>query len=333
MGAVQKLATVVIIGLVALATVLTVYIAREPDRRGSELEEQDEVAVVRGTELYITYCLQCHGPGGLGSSAEEENQRLGPPLNTEHYTSDDPVQQQEAEELVYHRLINGAPSDPRAEKIMPSFAQDLNEEQMNELVTLVMSGSWNYVYNQSVMQTGEEVAEAECAENEGDGEYCGDIESAPPVYPTAPPPAEINPDGEAAEGEAPAGDEAEPDEEEDAEQGAAGGAGEADDGAVDGEQSEDAEGGAFQLEADDPYEWSEYELTLAPGDTIEVTNVGFSQHDFTVDDLGIAENLPNGEPVTITIPEDAEPGDYEFYCSVPGHYEAGMVGTLTIEAP
>jgi plastocyanin/mono/diheme cytochrome c family protein len=298
---------VVIIGLVALATVLTVYIAREPERRASEAEEQEDVSIVRGTELYITYCLQCHGPAGLGSSAEEENVRLGPPLNTEFYQSDDPVEQEAAEDLIYHRLFNGAPSDPRAEKIMPSFAQDLNEEQMSDLVTLVMSGNWNYVYNTSVSETGETVAQAECDENEGEGEYCGNIEAAPPVYPTAPPPEEAEEDADAGED---AGEDVEA-----------------------GDTDEAAGDGITQLEADDPYEWSESELTLAPGDTIEVTNVGFSQHNFAVDELGIEEDLPNGEPITITIPEDAEPGDYEFICSIPGHAEGGMVGTLTIEAP
>jgi uncharacterized cupredoxin-like copper-binding protein len=29
----------------------------------------------------------------------------------------------------------------------------------------------------------------------------------------------------------------------------------------------------------------------------------------------------------------AEPGQYEFYCTVPGHKDAGMVGTLTVKAP
>jgi plastocyanin/mono/diheme cytochrome c family protein len=300
---------VVIIGLVALATVLTVYIAREPDRRGTEAAEQEEVAIVRGTELYITFCLQCHGPAGLGSAADEENQRIGPPLDTEFYTSDDPAQQQAAEDLIYYRIIHGVPSDPRiADKLMPSFAQDLNEEQMRELVTLITSGNWNYVYNTAVTETGSTVAQAECDDGDGEGEYCGDLEEAPPVYPTAPPPEAVEEDADAGE------DASEGDDEVD--------------------DTDEAAGDAVtQLEADDPYEWSQYELSLAPGDTIEVTNVGFTQHDFTVDALGISQDLPNGEPVTITIPEDAEPGDYEFYCSVPGHREGGMIGTLTIEAP
>ncbi len=90
-------------------------------------------------------------------------------------------------------------------------------------------------------------------------------------------------------------------------------------------------GDVVELEAIDPFAWSIYELEVAPGQVIQVTNTGILQHNFTVDELGIAEDLPNGQPVEITIPDTAPIGDtYEFYCSVPGHREGGMEGTLTI---
>ncbi|HEV2129256.1 MAG TPA: c-type cytochrome [Thermomicrobiales bacterium] len=327
MGAVQKLATVVIIGLVALATVLTVYIAREPDRRDEELTEQEQVAITRGTQLYITFCLQCHGPAGLGAVGNEENPRIGPPLNqigagvpkeNLFYQSDDPVQQQLAEDLIRFRVTYGAPPDPRqTEKIMPSFRNDLSEEQIDELVTLIMEGDWDYVYNQAVLQTGQQVAQAAChdeADEEGEAEECdhiepGDIE-APPIYPTAPAPEVADP-GETAAGENTGQDAP-------AEEGVAADA--------------DAETADVVLEAIDPYEWSETEPIVAPGSTITAVNAGSLEHNFTVDELGIAEDLPtDGTNVTITIPEDAEPGQYEFYCSVPGHREGGMVGTLIVE--
>ena len=39
--------------------------------------------------------------------------------------------------------------------------------------------------------------------------------------------------------------------------------------------------------------------------------------------------LPPGETQTVVI--NAKPGSYEYYCNVPGHKEAGMVGTLVVE--
>jgi uncharacterized cupredoxin-like copper-binding protein len=65
--------------------------------------------------------------------------------------------------------------------------------------------------------------------------------------------------------------------------------------------------------------------------TITVTNNGAAQHNFVIDELGITTKMLNpGESETVTI--NAPAGDYEYYCSVPGHKAAGMVGTLTLSA-
>lgn len=72
------------------------------------------------------------------------------------------------------------------------------------------------------------------------------------------------------------------------------------------------------------------EFTAAPGDTISLPNVGAAPHNFAVDALAIDVDMPVGETVEVTIPADAAPGAYEYYCSIPGHRPAGMVGTLTI---
>jgi uncharacterized cupredoxin-like copper-binding protein len=45
--------------------------------------------------------------------------------------------------------------------------------------------------------------------------------------------------------------------------------------------------------------------------------------------LEIHEIAP-GESTTETFTAPSEPGDYAFLCVVPGHAEAGMVGTLTV---
>ena len=73
-------------------------------------------------------------------------------------------------------------------------------------------------------------------------------------------------------------------------------------GATEGEPAEEpaSDAGVVELEAQDPYAWSVTELEAAPGQVIRVTNTGLAQHDFTIDELSIAEELPNGEPVDIT---------------------------------
>jgi plastocyanin len=74
------------------------------------------------------------------------------------------------------------------------------------------------------------------------------------------------------------------------------------------------------------------EVTLASSgsSTIRLENNGRVVHNLTVDELGlqiVVTARSSGEAVLV----DPSPGTYEFYCSVSGHREAGMVGTLTVE--
>jgi plastocyanin len=79
-------------------------------------------------------------------------------------------------------------------------------------------------------------------------------------------------------------------------------------------------------------DFEEKELTI-PADTdvtITLTNDGFLEHDFVIDELDfIIGPIQGGESASETL--NAPAGEYEYYCSIPGHKEAGMVGTLTVE--
>jgi len=61
---------------------------------------------------------------------------------------------------------------------------------------------------------------------------------------------------------------------------------------------------------------------------VTVSNVGVAPHNFSIKELGISVNVLVGQTQLITI--NAAPGTYSFYCNLPGHRQAGMVGTLTV---
>ena len=64
--------------------------------------------------------------------------------------------------------------------------------------------------------------------------------------------------------------------------------------------------------------------------TIRLKNAGRVVHNLTVDELGIVIVVTAGE-LGEAILTDIEPGTYAYYCSISGHREAGMEGTLTIQ--
>jgi uncharacterized cupredoxin-like copper-binding protein len=62
---------------------------------------------------------------------------------------------------------------------------------------------------------------------------------------------------------------------------------------------------------------------------VRLTNEGQVFHDLTIPDLDVTLAAEPGETVTAGITVDT-PGTYEFLCTVPGHADAGMRGTLTV---
>lgn len=78
------------------------------------------------------------------------------------------------------------------------------------------------------------------------------------------------------------------------------------------------------------YEPAELTITADTDVVISLPNEGQLEHNFVIDELGIvSETADGGDETSVTI--NAAAGEYEFYCSIPGHREAGMVGTLTVE--
>ncbi len=66
---------------------------------------------------------------------------------------------------------------------------------------------------------------------------------------------------------------------------------------------------------------------------IEFDNPSSTGHDVVVEDSSGAE-IARTDVITddsATAAGDFEAGDYTYFCSVPGHREAGMEGTLTVK--
>ena len=64
--------------------------------------------------------------------------------------------------------------------------------------------------------------------------------------------------------------------------------------------------------------------------TIKLTNVSTLEHNVAVAQgarqLGVSDTIKSSET---ELKVDLKPGTYEFYCTIPGHRQAGMQGTLT----
>ena len=65
--------------------------------------------------------------------------------------------------------------------------------------------------------------------------------------------------------------------------------------------------------------------------TLKAMNPQSVAHDISIKGNGVqvtGNQVSNGGTSTVTA--NLKPGTYEYYCSVPGHEQAGMKGTLTV---
>jgi uncharacterized cupredoxin-like copper-binding protein len=66
--------------------------------------------------------------------------------------------------------------------------------------------------------------------------------------------------------------------------------------------------------------------------TIEFNNPAPIEHDVAIEkegkEIAVSELISEAET---SVSAELEPGTYTFLCTVPGHAEAGMEGTLTVK--
>jgi uncharacterized cupredoxin-like copper-binding protein len=65
--------------------------------------------------------------------------------------------------------------------------------------------------------------------------------------------------------------------------------------------------------------------------TLRMPNPAPIEHNIALDEPKTVEGEVVGQGGTSEIKVNLPPGTYQYYCSVPGHREAGMVGTLTVD--
>ena len=96
------------------------------------------------------------------------------------------------------------------------------------------------------------------------------------------------------------------------------------------EQAAAGASNAVEVESYDIYfEPKELSIPANSDVTVRLPNEGVTLHNFSIDELGISVDIDPGATQETVI--NAPAGTYEYYCNVPGHKEAGMRGTLTVQ--
>jgi len=93
-------------------------------------------------------------------------------------------------------------------------------------------------------------------------------------------------------------------------------------------------GGKITIEMSE-YKYNPSTITVSPGASVTVTlkNVGTLQHDFHCDQINPQTSplVDPGKSTDFTFTAPSQAGTYDFWCTVPGHKELGMVGKLEVK--
>ena len=85
---------------------------------------------------------------------------------------------------------------------------------------------------------------------------------------------------------------------------------------------------------EDPAGATNPRLEVHQGDLVrlELTNGEDLEHDLVIDGLAHSAHLTRAGATTAVVFVADQAGEYAYYCSIPGHREAGMEGTLVVQA-
>jgi plastocyanin len=99
-----------------------------------------------------------------------------------------------------------------------------------------------------------------------------------------------------------------------------------------GGSSSSGGGLALAAPADGSLKFDKTELTAKAGKvTIDFDNPASIPHAVAVKGDGVDQKSDEVTNSKTSLTVDLKPGTYEFYCPVPGHEQAGMKGTLTVQ--
>lgn len=103
-------------------------------------------------------------------------------------------------------------------------------------------------------------------------------------------------------------------------------------GCASGETSETSEPAGITFTGTDEVTWAEPTVTTSAGQTELTIECGDSvNHGLGIEGVADGVELVACEPGgAATTSVDLGAGEYTFFCTVPGHRDAGMVGTLTV---